>query len=115
MNNQKFDLILDKLLEKTEEGKLEWKTTANEDTLLVVLKDSSVSVSYAFDSFDGAAEYYVFDFRNENGETVASITISNSSENRKEFEKAQKIFALARQNSFMNNKVIDRILEQLAA
>lgn len=114
MDNQKFNLILDKLLERTEEEKLEWKATANDNTFLVVLKDSSISVSYDFDEF-GNFEYYTFNFRNENGETIASVSLKNDEDDEKEFEKAQKIFNLARQHSFMNNKTVDRILEQLAA
>ena len=118
MDNQKFNLILDKILERTEEGKLEWKATANENTFLIVLRDSSISVSYEFDEYDGS-QYYTFNFRDENGETVASISLKKSrielDNDEKEFEKAQKIFDLARQHSFMNNKIVDRILEQLAA
>jgi hypothetical protein len=36
-------------------------------------------------------------------------------EHKEEFDKAQKIHSLARQQSFSNNKIVDRILEQLAA
>ncbi len=111
MDNQKFKLILDKLLERTEEEKLEWKATANDNTFLVVLQDSSISVSYEFAELYNL-EYYTFNFRNENGETVASVSLKKDE---KEFEKAQKIFNLARQHSFMNNKTVDSILEQLAA
>lgn len=113
MDNQKFNLILDKLLERTEEGKLEWKATSNENTFLVVLKDSSISVSYEFDEYDGS-QCFIFNFRDENGETVSSINLTEQND-KKEVEKAEKIFDLARQHSFMNNKIVDRILEQLAA
>ncbi len=114
MDNQKFNLILDRLLERTKEEKLEWKATSNENTLLTVLTDSSISVNYEANEYDGS-EYYIFDFRNENGETVASITVTDLKDQEEEFEKAAKIYQLARQNSFLNNKVVDRILEQLAA
>lgn len=117
MDNQKFNLILDKLLERTEEGKLEWKATSNENIFLVVLKDSSISISYEFDEYSGS-QYYTFNFRDENGEAVASMSLKKSpiesDKDGKEFEKAQKIFDLARQHSFINNKIVDRILEQLA-
>ena len=125
MDNQKFNLILDRLLEKTQEGTLEWKATANEDTFLLVLKDSSISISQINDHIPNLDEdsriyprlycYYKFDFRNENGETVASVNLTNSEADKKGVEKAEKIFELASQNSFLNNKTIDRILEQLAA
>jgi len=113
MDDQKFNLILDKLLERTQEGKIEWKTTANQETFLAVLQDSSISINRGFGEYEGVG--YSFDFRNENGEVVASVTLLQRTADIKEFEKASKIFDLAQQNSFMNNKTIDRILEQLAA
>lgn len=121
MENQKFNLILDKLLEKTEEGKLEWEKTANRNTFLVVLEDSSISVSLNFDSvfeFISPIEIYTFDFRNGNGDIVESIDISNPDVTVKparEFEKAKKIFALARNQPIKVDQTVDRILEQLAA
>ena len=114
MDNQKFNLILDKLLERTQEGKIGWKTTANQDTFLAVLKDSSISIYHGYDEYE-LGEGYSFDFRDENGEVVASVMVLKEGANEKEFENASKLFDLARQNSFMNNKTIDRILEQLAA
>ena len=114
MDNVKFNLILDKLLERTKEGKIQWKTTANQDTLLAVLHDSSISVNRGFDEFE-VGEFYTFDFRNENGETDASISVLEKDSPPDEFKNVRKIYELAQENSFTNNKTVDRILEQLAA
>jgi len=121
MDNQKFNLILDRLLEKTEGDKLEWEKTANRYTFLVVLEDSSISISLNFDDaieFLNPTKFYTFDFRNGNGDIVESVDISKFSgtdKTTKEFEKAEKIFNLARSKSLRVDQTVDRILEQLAA
>ncbi len=120
MDNQKFSLILEKLLERTEEGKLKWKNTANRNTYLVVLEDSSISISRNFidDEYLGPDEFYTFDFRNGNGDIVESVDILKfigSDKPTKEFEKAEIIYKIARNQSLKVDKIVDRILEQLAA
>jgi hypothetical protein len=119
MDNQKFNLVLDKILEKTGQGKLEWETTANRNTFLAVLQDSAISITRSFNDYDGLpihpSQFYTFDFRNENGDIVESIDIYNSKEDRKNFEKANQIFDLARHQPSKIDKTLDHILEQLAA
>ncbi len=121
MDKEKFNLIIEKLLERTEEGKLKWKTTANRNTFLAVLKDNSISVSYDFgpaEEFIQAEDIYTFDFRNENGEIVESVTVMRHNvggEYIEEFDKAEIIYNLARQQALKVDKTVDRILEQLAA
>lgn len=119
MDDQKFNLVLDKLIEKTNEGKLEWETTANRNTFLAVLQDSAISINHtnqsANDFFD---EYnvYTFDFRNENGDVVESVAVTDvTEEDSEKYEKASQIFELARRQSLKIDKTIDHILEQLAA
>ncbi len=110
MDKQKFNQILDGLLEKTEQEKLEWETTADRNTFLMVLKDSAVSIRR-----NTQTPYfsYIFEFRNANGEVVESVTILKV--DRSEREKARKIFDLASQQSLKPDPTVDRILEQLAA
>ena len=113
MDNQKFNLFLDRLLKKTEQGKLEWEKTADRDTLLLVLKDSAVSIVHDIEYVSREKNYrgYHFDFRNESGDIVESVTVSN----KEEYEKAEKIYNLAQKQSPKINKTLDSILEQLAA
>ena len=118
MNNQKFNLVLDRLLEKTVEGKLNWEKTAIRNTFLAVLQESTISITQEFEpDADSTFETvsYTFDFRNENGEIVESIDVYDSIEERENFEKAGQIFDLARQQSSTIDKTLDHILEQLAA
>ncbi|MGC2238436.1 MAG: hypothetical protein WA584_19940 [Pyrinomonadaceae bacterium] len=119
MDNQKFNLVLDKILERTNQGRLEWETTANRNTFLAVLQDSAISIAQNFDDYDGdlpECEIYTFDFRNENGEIVESIDVYDADEELNSFEKAKKIFELAKQQqSSKTDKTLDHILEQLAA
>ena len=106
MDRQKFNQILKKLWERTEDGKLEWETTVNKNTFLVALKDTAVSIT----KIDG--NYFSFDFRNETGNIVESVLVSNSEEQVWEFATAQSIFEHTREQI---DKIADRILEQLAA
>lgn len=122
MDNQKFDLFLDRLLEKTEQGKFVWEKTADRNTFLLVLEDSAVSVTFDFNA--GAdilkgdtfiVKYYIFDFRDENGDVVESLKVSTKDEKDGSFEKAERIFKLARNQSLRPHQTVDRILEQIAA
>ncbi len=118
MDDQKFNLVLDKLLEKTKEGKLEWETTANRKTFLAVLQDSAISINHSYrdanDVFD-ASSLYTFDFRNADGKVVESIAVFDSTEDNEKYKKASQIFELARSQSLNIDKTLDHILEQLAA
>ena len=114
MDKQKLNLFLDRLLEKTKEGKLEWETTVNKSTFLVGLQDTAISVAKVSD------DQYIFDFRNNMGDIVDLVIISKKdfpveefSEN--EYGKAKQIFDLARQQSLKGEQTFERILEQLAA
>lgn len=117
MDNEKFNLVLDKILEKTIQGRLEWETTANENTFLAVLQDSTISITRGYYEFyltpPSGKELYIFDFRNENGSIVESIEVSFGED--KNYEKATRIYDLARQQSSTIDKNLDHILEQLAA
>ncbi len=104
MDNQKIELILDSLLRQSKEGKLDWKNTASSQTYLLVLKDSSITI------WD-ASVAIVFNFRDEKGNTVDEIRIFKGSDAR--FEKADKLFDLARRKATNADETIDRILEQL--
>lgn len=114
MDNQKFEIILDRLLKLSEEGLLNWKTTASPKTYLISLKDSSISIT----NFDLGIE---FDFRNERGLTVETYSIYNIGEvidRASEIEnilfgKADKLYDLARRKALNADETIDRILEQL--
>jgi hypothetical protein len=109
MDNEKFNLFLRRLLEKTESGQLEWEKTADRDTLLLVLEDSAVSLTKV------AGNYFSFDFRNELGDVVENYTVSILKDEKDKIEKTEKLYQLARQQTFKYDKTVDRILEQLAA
>ncbi len=117
MDNRKFDLIVDKLFEKTEQEKLKWEKTADKDTFLTVLTDSSISVRQIANENPNWEEViepsYAFDFRNENGDIVDSVTVTKS--NNEMYKKVEKTFDLARKQSLETDSIVDRILEQLAA
>ncbi|MGI8788950.1 MAG: hypothetical protein ACR2HG_14505 [Pyrinomonadaceae bacterium] len=114
MDKEKLNLLLDRLLEKTKAGELEWQTTISKSTFLVALKDTAISVTKISD------DRYNFDFRNDMGDTVDSVIISETDLSDNPFVesgwgKARQIFALAHNQALKPEQTVDRILEQLAA
>jgi hypothetical protein len=104
MDSVKFNKILDKLLEQSEEGKIEWKKTASLHTYLLNLEGSSISILY----FAGTI---IFSFRNENGETVEQKALSSGNPN---YPTAQKLYNLIDTKLSRAEQTIDRILKQLS-
>ncbi len=114
MDKQKLDLFLDRLLEKTNAEELEWQTTVSKDTFLVALQDTAISITKK------SVDRYSFDFRNDMGDIVESVVVSEAEGatagfRSGKFDKAGKIFELAKKQSLKTNETVDRILEQLAA
>lgn len=106
MDENKFEIIFNSLIERTENGELNWKTTASPSTYLLVLNDSSISIDFpTFGSFE-------FEFRNERGETVESVSISRD-EDEEKFQKANKLWELARRKALKSDDTIDKIIKQL--
>ncbi|MDQ3042016.1 MAG: hypothetical protein M3R11_06505 [Acidobacteriota bacterium] len=104
MDNQKFEIILDSLLKRSEEGNLDWKATANPCVYLLALKDSSISV-------DKYTEPIVrINFRDEKGNIIDAVKLHSSEKN---FEKVNQIFDLARRKATNADETIDSILKQL--
>src|SRR5262245_39802802 len=104
MDKQKLQILLDRLLEGSEKGELNWKATGNPLTFLLTLKDSSISISNEMTEFE-------FTFRNERGEVVERTNVSHMDESF--FKKASNLFHLAMQKAKSDDDFIDRIIEQL--
>lgn len=104
MDNRKFEIILDSLLKRSEEGELDWKATGNQYVFLLVLKDSSISIERYVDGLIRLG------FRDEKGNVIDETTVFSSST---KFEKAGKLFDLARRKALNADETINRILEQL--
>ena len=111
MDSQKFEMILKRLLELSEEENLNWKTTADQNTFLLALKGSSISIETDF-AEDYGGNIFILQFRNERGEVVESMPIFGDSIY---FKSAEQLFGLARSKALNSDKTIDRILEQLSS
>ncbi|CAN5640018.1 hypothetical protein BH20ACI4_BH20ACI4_25140 [soil metagenome] len=113
MNKQKFNLFLDKLLEKTEQEQIKWEKTADRATFLAVFKDNAIALSRILDNtmFD----ILQFAFRNEVGDIVDIVSLSNFDGEHEEFKKAEKIYNLAKNQPDQIDQTLDQIIEQLAA
>lgn len=106
MDENKFEIIFNSLLERTQKGELNWKSTASPSTYLLVLSGSSISIDFSsFGSLD-------FEFRNERGETVESVTMFRN-EDEEKFQKATKLYELVRGKALNSNDTIDKIIKQL--
>lgn len=117
MDKNKFALLLDKLLEKTEKGKLNWEKTAEKNNFLLALEGSAVSVKSPFDEYSSFEQIidneYIFEFRDETGNVIDSINVDKSGKN--EYLKAEKLFDLVYKELNNSDQIVDNILEQLAA
>ena len=102
MDDQKIDLILDRLVEQTESGKLNWKTTSDKDTYLLALRDSSISLARIHSAG------FICRFRNSNGDVIEEVVVVNGLSR---FQKLKKLFDTINGT----DRTIDSILEQLAA
>ncbi len=113
MNKQKFDLFLDRLLEKTEQGKINWEKTADRATFLAVFKDNAIALSRMLDNTK--LDLLQFAFRNEVGEIVDIVSLSNFDGENEDFKKAEKIYNLAKNQPEQIDLTLDQIIQQLAA
>ena len=109
MDKQKFHVILERLTDLSEKSQLGWKTTGNTDKFLLVLKESSISISGTFVADSGLIN---IEFRNEKGEPVEKVEIW-STDNEESFERARILYDLAKRKALNSDETIDRILEQL--
>lgn len=105
MNAEKFDLLLNGLINKTQKGELDWKPLEQGDTFTAFLEGSSVSIENVLNSG------FIIYLRKKNNELIDAVTLF---EDAAEFDKTNRLFKLIEDNVVVDNKEIDRILEQLA-
>ncbi len=111
MDDRKFELILNRLLELSEDEKLNWKKTADPNTFLITLEGSSITIETEF-AEDYGGSIFIFQFRNEKGEIVESQSILG--DNSAYFKNSERLFELAKRKALNSDKTIDRILQQLS-
>ncbi len=111
MDNKKFEIILDSLLKRTREDELNWKTTASSSKYLLVLSDSSIVINLDKDLVE--RELIEFEFKNERGETVESVEV-DSTKNEKNYDRSAELYELARRKALKSDDTIDKIIKQLS-
>ncbi len=110
MDDKKFEIILDSLLNRTQSEELNWKSTASPSKYLLVLNDSSIVIDQ--DKVSSGGFIFIFEFKNKKGETVEAVDVNFSAETR--FSKASRLYDLARQKALNSNDTIDKIIQQLS-
>ena len=111
MDNKKFEIILDSLLNRTRKDELNWKTTASTSKFLLVLNDSSIVINSDIPIL--WQEIVEFEFKNERGETVENVEV-DSTKNEENYEKASELYDLARRKALKSDDTIDKIIKQLS-
>ena len=104
--------ILTKLLERTNQDRIGWQTTADDYTFLAVLGNSSVSISEVF--IYGYDDSYVLKILNNEGreiERIASDTVSSET-----FDTSlQELHKKARRIALGVDSQLDNLLQELEA
>ncbi len=107
MEKAKFDLLLDRLVDKTNKNELEWKLTEDRDTFLLNLNGNSIEVRNILD------HGFIVYVKKPNGNLIDYLTLS---EDHSEFDKVKQLYKLIESSVVSEkNMEIDQILEQLAA
>ena len=96
------------LAKKTTENALSWQRTADGNTYLLSLRESSVSVQ--FQKASNGTSIYTLSVRNEKGEVVDSVRVGPGSPR---FKMVAEIFDVAKRNALKTDETIANVLEQL--
>ena len=105
--------ILNKLLERTNQNKISWQTTADDKIFVAVLGNSSVSISEEFDIIV-AGTVYVFRILNLQGREIERLS-SDSTTSPTIMRQLQELHTKARRVALGVDSQLDKLLQELEA
>ena len=108
-----MSVILNKLLERTNQNKIGWQTTADERIFVAVLGNSSVSISEEFDFID-VDTVHIFRILNDEGLEIERLS-SDSSTNPTVIRWLQELYTKARRVALGVDSQLDKLLQELEA
>lgn len=109
MNDDKAEKLIKRLRELTKQDKLNWVETADEETYLVALSGSSVSVNRFLNEITTQFTYFIT-IRDTNGKKLTSIVALPDDPS---WADANVLFYDAKDKALNADEAIDKILKQL--
>ena len=109
--NPKFISLLRNLLEATEEGKLAWEETPNENTYRVFLDRAIVHISADSDE-PFALVYYTASLKNPDGKELESLTVSRNEES-DDWQLFADLYEAARRRAINVDGLLDGLIESV--
>ncbi len=107
--------ILTKLLERTNQDRISWQTTADDQTFLAVLGNSSVSIDEDYDRYGGIV--YVLKILNKEGREIERINSNTSSDEHGNTWRSElsELYIKARRVALGVDSQLDSLLQELEA
>lgn len=118
---EKISHLIDLLLEKTDEGKVSWESTANSDTFISSLGLYGISIGRRMPEssltgmsvalYGARPTTYVLSFLDDSGETFDSKV--EESRDSDDYEKLEELFTCARRSAHNVGESLERLLQEL--
>src|SRR5262249_11534535 len=112
----KIRAFVEKLVDRTEEGKVNWERTVNEGIYQASFPNYTVHLFTRPSRTDSENEDFVLQIKDEDGaviEEVDDTMLSTGYPNDKIFTRMRKMFALARRQALGVDRAVDAILAAL--
>ena len=106
-----LDQILDGLIRRTTDGKLQWRRSVRDDQFVASVDAISVVVGEWASFSSGFRPTYRLEILDENGQTVEVLDNDNSTG--EQYEKMGQLFALARRSALNIDSVLQKLAESL--
>jgi hypothetical protein len=103
MAEPKLRILIDRLLEKSKSGILDWDVGPHSNEYIIVIGTNSIGIR----EYGGECTLYIY---NESGEMVESISDMSPEGS---FGKLTELHDLARRNALGADKIIDSLLDEL--
>ena len=106
-----LDQILDGLIRRTMDGKLQWRRSVQDDRFVASVDAISVVVREWTPRSSGSRPSYRLEILDENGQTVEDLHYDNST--REQDEQMERLFVLARRSALNIDSVLQKLAESL--
>lgn len=108
INNDYFELV-EKLIHRTKEGKVNWKSTANEDEFIVFFNDFSLSIYISRVGF-GPVSHVVISLRDDTGKEIDRFDLDDEDEH---YEMVMNLHSSARRKALRIDDALHTIMSEL--
>lgn len=109
MEDEKTRKLVDSLAELTNQEKLKWAETENEEAFSLALRENTIIIERRLDSENPAFNYFI-NISNINGKMLTSLTVLHQTFL---WDQINSLFYAAKDNALNVEAVIDKILAEL--